>query len=380
MRFRMTSVPLLAAATLILGGCDEDWLTVEDEPDAPRNLEAYYYAEGVDLHWRTGPRWDNEAFRVYGKRQRDAEYFFIAEVTSCIDGNCVYRDVNVLPGITYEYYVAAFDADTGLESSSARAVEVYVPDPIPPAVPEGVLAVALDNSAYIYWDNDAAAEDDFSVYRVYLAGADSDQFLGETDSPGFIDMLAENGETVTYFITSVDDQGHESDISDLASCTPRPDYVGEIIFAYGDRPELSGFQFQMAEYHEAVMSGDSRARHFRIESDGDGLWIVPGARVRIYPETRWTSSLKCGPGSDVDCISWEIAPTSGYESGRMSLVAGHTYMFRVPGEDGEVRFGAVRPSINGFNQDGDELVVFDWAYQTQPGNPRMNTAGGTPGS
>lgn len=379
MRTHMPRMPLLAVATLTLASCDSEWLVVEDEPDAPRNLEAYYYAEGVDLHWQTGPRWDGETFRVYGKRETDAEYFFIAEVTSCIYGDCVYRDVNVVPAVTYEYYVAAFDEGTGLESASANAVAVHVPDPIPPAVPEAVFAVALDNSAYIHWDNDAARESDFSVYRVYFAGADGDQFLGETDSPGFIDMLAENGQTATYYITSVDDQGHESDASEPASCTPRPDYAGEVIYAYGDVPGQSGFRFQEAEHYEAVISGNSRDRHFRIESDVDGLWIVPGAGVRIHPESRWTSSLKCGPGADVDCLSWEIAPLTGYAGATMSLTPGHTYMFRVPGEDGEVRFGAIRASVTGYDQDGSEVVVFDWAFQTQPGNPRMNTAGGTLG-
>lgn len=379
MRTHTVRMPLLAAAMLILASCDNDWLVVEGEPGAPRNLEAYYYAEGVDLHWQTGPRWDGETFRVYGKRETDAEYFFIAEVTSCIHGDCVYRDVNVVPGVTYEYYVAAFDEATGLESASANAVAVYVPDPVPPPVPEAVFAVALDNSAYIHWDNDAAGETDFSVYRVYLADADGDQFLGETDSPGFIDMLAENGRTATYYVTSVDDQGHESDASELAACTPRPDYTGEVVYAHGDMPDQSGFRFQEEEHHEAVMSGNSRDRHFRIESAADGLLIAPGEGVRIHRESRWTSSLKCGPAADVDCLSWETAPLTGYTSARTPLTAGRTYMFRVPGDDGEVRFGAIRASITGYDQDDNELVVFDWAFQTQPGNPRMNTAGGTLG-
>ncbi len=379
MRTDTVLVPLLAAASLILSGCDDDWLVVEDAPDGPGNLEAYYYAHGVDLHWRTGSGWDGEGFRVYGKRESDPEYFFIAEVTSCIDGGCVYRDVNVVPRVTYEYYVSAFDADTGLETATPEAVAVYVPDPVPPAIPEVVVAVALDNSAYIHWENDAAHEADFSVYRVYLADADGDQFLGETDSPGFIDMLAENGQTVTYFITSVDDQGHESGASALARCTPRPDYTGEVIYSYRDRPDLSGFRFQESEHNEAVISGDSGDRHFRIESDADGVRIAPGPRVRIHPETRWTSSLKCGPASDVDCVSWETAPVTGYSSEQMSLVTGHTYMLRVPGDDGEVRFGAIRASVSGYDQEGSEVVVFDWAYQTQPGNPGMSVARGTPG-
>ena len=371
---------LVGLATLGAAGCDGDWVVVEDEPPpmAPRDLEAHYYAEGVDLHWRTGPGWSGESFRVHGKRESDPEYYFIAEVTSCIEGWCTYRDVNVLPRVTYEYYVSAFDEATGLETASAYSVEVHVPEPIPPAVPEGVTSVALDNSAYVHWDNAAAGEADFAAYRVYLADAGGDLFLGETDSPGFIDLLAENGLTYDYYVTSVDDQGHESDPSALAACTPRPDYTGEVIYAHRDRPELSAFRFQESEELEAVVDGARRDRHFRVESDAEGVWVVPASPVRVYPEVRWTSSLKCGPAADADCVSWETAPRTGYTTDAVGLVAGYTYMFRVPGEDGEVRFGSIRASIMGFDQDGRELVVFDWAYQTQPDNPKLGPAGGGP--
>ncbi len=375
MRYGIGRLRLVVLASLALAACDSELVVLLDEPAAPRDLEAYYYAEGVDVHWRAGARWNGETFRVYGKRASDPEYFFIAEVTSCLDGNCVYRDVNVLPRVTYEYYVAAFDEASGLETASAYSVEVYVPDPIPPAVPEVVTSVALDNSAYIHWDHSAADEADFAAYRVYLVDVDGDLFLGETDSPGFIDLLAENGLTSTYYVTSVDDQGHESDASRVVACTPRPDYTGEVIYSHRDRPEQSGFRFQEAEDLEAVVDGDRRNRHFRIESDRNAVWVVPASGVRIYPEARWTSSLKCGPGADEDCASWEEAPTSGYSSSRAGLLAGYTYMFRVPGDDGEVRFGSIRPSIMGFDQEGRELVIFDWAYQTQAGNPRMDPAG-----
>lgn len=366
----------LAALALVLAGCDSELLVV-DEPEAPRDLEAYYYAGGVDLHWRTGPGWNGESFRVYGKRRSDPEYFFIAEVTSCIEGECVYRDVNVVPQVTYEYYVSALDEGTGLETSSAYSVEVRVPDPIPPAVPEGVTSVALDNSTYLHWDNTASREPDFAAYRVYLADADGDLLLGETDSPGFIDLLAENGLSYIYYVTSVDDQGHESDPSQVVTCTPRPDYTGEVIYAHRDLPEQSGFRFQEADDLEAVVHGERRDRHFRIESTREALLVAPAAGVRVYPEARATTSLKCGPGADGDCVSWEVAPTSGYTSSRAVLLSGYTYMFRVSDGAGEVRFGSVRPSIVGFDQDGRELVVFDWAFQTQAGNPRMTPAGGT---
>ena len=369
----------LTVVGVSLAACDGDWLVVSDEPDAPRDLEGYYYDGGVDLSWRLGSRWDGEVFRVYSKRVSDPEFFFIAEVTSCIDGVCVYRDVNVSPGVTYEYYVAAVDIDLGLETASEYSIEVFVPRPVPPAVPESVEAVALDHAAYVRWSNDPASEEDFAAYRVYLSDAEGEYLLGETDSPGFIDLLADNGRTWTYFVTSVDDQGHESDGSEVVSCTPRPDYTGEVMYTFQDVPTSAGFRFQVSDDLEAVMAGDSEDRHFRLEADAAGLWLVPGPGARIHPDAPWTTALKCGAGADPDCVSLELAPMSGYSSRRAPLDPGLTYMLRVPGDDGDTRFGAVRASLAGLDQDGDELIVFDWAYQTQAGNPNLDGAVGSNG-
>lgn len=372
-----TGLLIAVVAGVLPTACEEDFdiTYVPDEPDAPRELAASYYDRGVDLSWRLGPDWDGEPFRVYGKRVSDRDYFFIAEVTSCIDGRCVYRDINVTGGVGYEYYVAAFDPDTGVETASDHAVEVWVPEPIPPPVPERLKTIALDGAAYLHWDDSPSLEGDFLAYRVYASAEDGYYLVGETDSSGFVDLLASNGHTTSYFVTSLDDQGHESDGSEVVNCTPRIDYAGEIMYAHQDMPSASGFRFRETVDVEAVIAGDSEHRHFRLERDGRGLWMVPGPRARIHPESRWTTSLKCGPGADQDCESWELAPKSGYSTARAALDPGYTYMFRVPGDDGRARFGALRATIIGVDQEGDELVVFDWAYQTQPGNPNLSTVG-----
>ncbi len=375
-RCRTTSLLIAVAAGVLPTACEEDFITyVPDEPDAPRELAASYYDRGVDLSWRLGPHWNGEPFRVYGKRVGDRDYFFLAEVTSCIDERCVYRDINVRSGVSYEYYVAAVDPHTGVETASDYAVEVWVPEPVPPPVPEHLQTIALDGAAYLHWDDSPSLEDDFLAYRVYASAEDGYYLVGETDSPGFVDLLASNGRTTSYFVTSLDDQGHESDGSEAVDCTPRLDYAGEIMYAHQDMPSASGFRFQETADVEAVMAGDSEHRHFRLERDGQGLWMAPGPRARIHPESRWTTSLKCGPGADQDCESWELAPRSGYSTARAALDPGYTYMFRVPGDDGQTRFGALRATIIGVDQEGDELVVFDWAYQTQPGNPNLSTVG-----
>src|SRR5690606_696369 len=100
--------------------------------------------------------------------------------------------------------------------------------------------------------------------------------IGETDSEGFLDLLAENGATYPYFVTAVDDQGHESGGSGIAAATPRPDYHGEILFGFDDRPEDSGFRFREDESLSPIVHGSSASRHFRIEADLNGWWLVPG--------------------------------------------------------------------------------------------------------
>jgi len=364
MRYR-----LVVAAAMCLGACDGPMVGVE-EPAPPRNLDGDYYNRGVDLWWELDDRWDGETFRVYGKRTSDPEYFFIAEVTSCAWGLCLYRDINISPDRMYEYYVASVDAETAMEGVSPYSVEIFVPLPVPPPIPADVEAVALDGAAYLRWSDNSSEDEDFSVYRVYLDGADDDHLLGETDSPGFMDLLAENGKTSAYHVTAVDVHGHESDASQVVESTPRPDYTGEVVYAYQDVPKSSGFRFRESDDHETVMHGDAASRHFRIEYDDGRFWFVPGPGAYIHGTRKQTSALKCGPGADSDCVSWEKAPTSAYISQDVHLEAGYTYMFHVPGDDGKMRYGAVRPTFT--DACPEYFAIFDWAYQTQAGNPGLS--------
>ena len=362
------------AVAVLVAACEEDFLLVTGVPAPPEDLQGSYYAYGVDLSWRLGTGWDGEAFRVYGKQRRDQAFFPIAETTSCIDGWCSYRDTNVSSGVVYEYYVAAVDPDSGAEAESAYSVEVRVPRPTPPPAPEGAQAVALDKAVYLHWDDEPSSQEDFAVYRVYVRDDGENVLLGETDSPGFVDFLAKNGVTYMYSVTSLDDQGHESDYGEAASATPRPDYGGEVVYAYQDSAEVSGFRFQETELAQAVVPGADPTRHFRLEADSAALWLVPGSGVEVHAESRWTTALKCGPGSDPDCVSWEVAPRSGYAPAPIEAGPSLAYVFRVLGEDGKVRYGAVRIALTGLDQADRELVVLDWAYQTQPGNRYLDSA------
>jgi len=374
------SVPRVWAAFLVIGvgatGCGADFgVGNPTGPAPPRDFDAWYYAHAVHLSWELASGWDGEPFRIYARRTTDPDFFLTAEVSNCQDGLCSYRDVNVVPGVVYEYFVAAVDPRTGTETSSQFSIEVSVPHPEPPPVPGGLDAVPLDDAIYLRWDDDSRDAADFAFYRVYLEGGDgSTLLLGETDSEGFLDLLVENGSTYGYFVSAVDDLGHESEGSSLAEGTPRPDYSGELLYAFEDRPDLSGFRFREDETLDPIRHGDAADRHFRLEIDEDGWWLVPGPDVEVHRNAFLTSQLRCGPAADAGCTDIRMAPGSDYSGADIGLQVGYAYVLRIPASGGGWRYAAIRVSHLGFAQDG-AVAIFDWAFQLQVDNRALSPVG-----
>ncbi len=385
LRHRFPPPLLLLLLVPLLQACDHRATVVEpassepEPPPPPRDLQAWYHARAVHVAWELDPRWDGESFRVYGKRASDAGFFLIAEVTNCSEAACSYTDVNIRPATTYIYDVAAVSPG-GAESASDRTVEVFVPEPVPPPAPDGTEAVALDGAVYLRWSDGSRAAGDFSHYRVYLDDPEDAPFLlGETDSEGFLDERAVNGSTLSYFVTALDDQGHESQGSVLAEATPRPDFHGEWLWAHEDRPDASGFRFQVDEGTDPVVAGDDPTRHLRLEADGSGWWLVPGPSAWVHQDAFATTALRCGPGSDAGCVELTTAPASGYVTDALELLPLTTYVLRVQASDGTVHYGALYVRLLGTDQNGDGIAIFDWAYQLQPDNRALNRRSGAVG-
>ena len=360
---------------VLLGACHDDStiFVPVDDPAPPIALDAVYYNRAVTVYWELATGWNEETFRIFGKRVGDASFFLIAEVTSCSAGSCEYTDTNIVANVSYDYFVSALDPDTGLETDSDRTVRVLVPSFAPPPVPTDLEVVALDATSYIRWGDDARSASDFAAYRVYLV---SDQgatqiLLGHSDSPGFLDALAENGVTSSYAVSSVDIYGHESATSGSAEGTPRPDFTGELVYSFMDEPNSSGFRFSDSDQVDPIVSGGSLTRHFRLETDISGWWLVPGPSAEVFPEGAFTTELKCGVAADAQCLDWTTAPLSGYSAVEIAVEPEFTYMWRVFEGDGMARFGAVRVTLLGTDQSGAALMIFDWAYQLQGGNPQL---------
>ena len=373
---RRAFVGLLLAGSM--AACNNDEIVVVDDsqPAAPQALTASYYGGAVTVEWELAAGWDGETFRIYGRRVSDADFFLIADVTSCADGLCSYVDWNVVSGETYEYYVSAVDAGSGLETETASSVQVFVPTPTPPPVPTATQVTALDGAAYFTWGTDARTASDFSHYRVYQDAGGTTYLLGETDSEGFLDLLAANGTTYAYFVTSIDTDGHESGGSASASGTPRPDFTAEFMYDFFAVPGQSGFRFQADESTAAVGDGSVGGDwDFRLETDVSGWWLVPNTGTEIY-DAGFTTALKCGVGADAGCIDAPLAPTLGYTTADVPVAVESSYVVRIT-LGGVTNHGVIRVTHLGYDQNADPIMIFDWAYQLQAGNPNLAPRPGT---
>ena len=371
----MWKTVLVLTGSVLLGACDNDdtIFVPVDGPAPPLGLDVGYYNRAVTVYWDLASAWNGETFRVFSKRVGDTSFLLIADVTSCSGGSCEYTDTNIVSNVSYDYFVSALDPDTGVETDSDLTIRVSVPSFSPPPVPTDLDVVALDANNYIRWNDDARSASDFSAYRIYLLsdGGATLTLLGHSDSPGFLDALAENGVTSSYAVSSVDLYGHESATSGSAEGTPRPDFKGELVYSFIDEPDLSGFRFAESDQLDPIVPGGSDTRHFRLETDPSGWWLVPGPSADVFPQGDLTTGLKCGVGADAQCHDWTTAPLSGYSHADIAVEPELTYMWRVVEGDGVARYGALRMTLLGTDQFGAGLMIFDWAYQLQGGNPQL---------
>lgn len=387
---KKTRILSLAACLLLAAACDDDPDVIVqpgDPPGAPRDFFARYewVLEGfdgtepfgypsVELAWLPPSSWSGEVFRVYGKRTSSSEYTLMATVTSCTTAGCVYRDRNVAAGTDYDFYVATYDEVSDQETTTEFSEVVRVPGSARPAAPTTPDAVALDNAVYLRWGTPAANAENVSRFLVYLTRLDGEAFsyaVGETDGNGFLDQRAENGAEYGYRVATVDTLGHVSSLSAEVTAIPRPDFSGELVYAFADSAAVSGFRFQPNEDDNPIVAGNSAGAHFRLESGVGGYTIVPLNGTQVT-EFGFTTDIACGPASDAGCIAARVAPATGYGTAPIAIDPEFSYVFRVTGDDGQPHYGVVRVTMLGSDQNGDDLAIFDWAYQLMPNQPRLD--------
>ncbi len=139
--------------------------------------------------------------------------------------------------------------------------------------------------------------------------------------------------------------------------------------------DLSGFRFwqdlntdgdvQITELG-LIRNGHDGSIDFFLDRDlNRDLFLTPlrpGTGVEYVDDTR--------PVEDLTSI--DFAPDQLYETSGILAVPGFGYIFEMDGQDGFKRYGALRVT-----HVGQTFIMFDWAFQTDPGNPElMVTTGG----
>ena len=384
-RSRRLVLPLALAVAATACESDDDPVVVQPGEFEPviTDVRTTWLEEGwsgrdpvggpaVQLFWELPDEWDGEVFRVYARGGGSGDYFLIATVTSCANRVCTYTDTNVNAGASYDYFVAAVDEGTNDEVGESEVWEVTVAAEAQPDMPTGLTAVALDNAVFLQW-----ASVEAGMYRVFLEGIAGDSVfheIGASDGTGYLDTRAENGTAYEYRVAAVasaDEGSYVSRRSESVSVIPRPDYHAELIFAHTDNPEASGFRFAESEADNPIVAGASAEAQWRLEESGDELVIVPLGDTRVTAGI-FTTDLSCGPGSEADCEYVAEAPAeSAFDATPVEVSAGNTYVFEVVA-DGDTHFAKIRVHGAAVDSEGQQVVVFDWAYQTVADEPSLN--------
>jgi len=381
MRSRALALVLVAS---VAAGCENKTLFLSALP-APANL-AYQLEPSGDPNQPAGILlvWDDEtdpslaSYRIYSRgleqRRLGATRLRLPPTT--------FHD-NGVPHL--QYYVTAVDVD-GNESDPSAAVTVD--ERLQLDRPASLTSISLNGAIDLLWADNAYTSDPgrFKWYRIYSTGYNLDTGLcgaswfleGTTVAPEFLSGALVDGVPRCFGVSAVSSEGYESLWSPLRQDTPRPDARNVLVWAYQAQPAASrAFRFWNDGNHDGhgaappswawwptATAPTSTSGFYRDPDRLVRLWIVPeftGTSVRTYAAT---------PLADLTSI--DFAPDSGYTRNMIEAVPGYGYVFQII-EGQTVRYGALRVT-----HVGRDYLIFDWSFQTDPGNPELQLRGKLP--
>ena len=226
-------------------------------------------------------------------------------------------------------------------------------DEEPPAVPRGVRTITGDEQVIIEWYPNG--EYDLAGYQVWR-GRDDTNFdsLAEVseNATRYIDTTVRNGETYYYAVSAYDIHGNESELSpEDAWDTPRPEGRNITLDDYNIFPERSGFDFSRPEKGSVRWDTPATDVYFAFDADRNATYL--------YSDNE-TFMQDLGYHETLDAV--DMVPKNGYVELFVELIEGHVYAINTPDNN----FAKIH--VRALYEDA---VVFDWAYQTDPGNVQL---------
>lgn len=326
---------------------------------------------GLVLRWDDDGNPDLAVWHVYSRASSSTAFALRGSTTS----NSFHDS-----GIPHsEYYVTAEGVDGG-ESGPSEIVVVDERLALP--APTGLTPTTLDGAVALVWPDNAfsSTPEGFSHYRVYStaydldAGVCLDQWVleGTTVAPEFVASALTNGVPLCFGVSAISIEGWESLWSPLTNDTPRPDARNQVLYARQVDATRAGFRFWsdlngdgLAQNGELGIIGAATdpGMDFTLDQSGQSLILTPvrtGTGVEFY-----------GVGPVADLTSIDFAPDQLYQSSAIEARPGWGYVWAMDGGDGFARFGSLRVT-----HVGRDLIIFDWGFQTDPGNPELLRTGG----
>jgi hypothetical protein len=359
--------------------CEDDIVVDGLPPAPPSNL--FYDLEpsgdplapaGLVLRWAPSPANNLAVYRVYSRPGTAGGYDLRGETTST-----TFHDTGIPDG---SYAVSAVDLD-GFESS---LIEVVIDERLRLESPNSLVSTSLNGAIHLLWSDNAflSEPEGFKQYRVYSTLYSLDDNLcedgwaleGTTVSPEFLAAALTNGVPRCFAVAAESIEGWESVWSPRRADTPRPDARNILLFADAVDPSAAGFRFHQdldgdgqVDQNELglIRPSTSPTVDFWIDRDPVTLELI------ITPERAGTSVALYGNDPVADLTSIDIAPETGFSPVPITVAPGFGYVFQMDGGDGFARFGAFRAT-----HVGTDFVIFDWSYQTDPGNPELQVRGG----
>ncbi len=337
-------------------------LSYELEPSGDPNRPL-----GILLFWDDVTDANLASYRVYSRASTSGSFDPRGETTSNS-----FHD-NGVPFL--QYLVTAVD-DNGVESGFSNVITVDERQQL--VSPAWLSSISLNGAIHLEWDDTSyiAAPTRFKWYRIYSTDYDLDSRLcgtnwlleGTTVAPEFLASAMTNGVPRCFGVSAVSREGYESLWSPLRQDTPRPDARNTLVFAYEQNQPQSGFRFwqdvnadgrAQASELGLIQNGNLTSIDFWVHRDptDSTLWLVPefsGTQIRLYS----TSPV-------ADLTSIDSASATGYTRNMIQAVPGYAYVFQIV-EGTTLRYGALRVT-----HVGRDYLIFDWSFQTDPGNPEL---------
>lgn len=372
----------IAAALLTLAACDTTTVVAPPPDGAVLPPVALYYnleptgtgtsPAGLLLSWPDDGNPYLGVWNVYSRGSTSAPFGLRGSTTSSS-----FHD-NGPPDL--QYYVTAVDLD-GFESAPSPTVTIDERLALP--APATLFSVSLDGAIGLSWADNAhdANPSRFADYRVYSAAYDLDANLcddawfleGTTVAPEFIAGALPNGAPRCFAVSAQSREGYESLWSPIRADTPRPDARNIVLYAREVNLAQSGFRFwkdlnadQLVQPGELglVGSGGAADIDFVVERNGVG-----GLQFRPVRTGTGVEPYGAGPVGDLTDIDW--APDQVYSPLPINALVGWGYVWEMSAADPFARYGSLRVT-----HVGQDFLIMDWAYQTDPGNPELVVGGG----